>query len=133
MHQRGQLHSARPGVSHGTQRGTLARKAWCSAPNVSSSVGPSYATTNRWQVSRSSVPYEIETPIAEQDRVAQTEGDHRPVHRTTWSGHQKLRSPKGSPGVVNGADRQGDPAAVRNHRSGDISARFLFVPGDFPS
>ena len=36
----------------GIQRGTLVRKASYSPPNVCSSVGSSYATTNKWKASQ---------------------------------------------------------------------------------
>lgn len=49
-------HSARHGVIRGIQRGTAARNASYSAPNVCSSVGSSYATTKTWKKSQSSAP-----------------------------------------------------------------------------
>src|SRR6185436_9407639 len=49
-------HSGRHGVIRGIQRGTPARNASYSLPNVRSSVGSSYATTKTWKKSQSSAP-----------------------------------------------------------------------------
>src|SRR5262245_2588355 len=49
-------HSNRHGVIRGIQRGTAARNASYSLPNVCSSVGSSYATTKTWKKSQSSAP-----------------------------------------------------------------------------
>ena len=49
-------HSDRHGVIRGIQRGTAARNASYSLPNVCSSVGSSYATTKMWKKSQSSAP-----------------------------------------------------------------------------
>ena len=49
-------HSDRHGVIRGIQRGTAARNASYSFPNVCSSVGSSYATTKAWKASQSSAP-----------------------------------------------------------------------------
>jgi hypothetical protein len=49
-------HFDRHGVIRGIQRGTAARNASYSLPNVRSSVGSSYATTKTWQASQNSAP-----------------------------------------------------------------------------
>ena len=49
-------HFDRHGVIRGIQRGTAARNASYSLPNVCSSVGSSYATTKTWKKSQSSAP-----------------------------------------------------------------------------
>src|SRR5580765_3018320 len=49
-------HFDRHGVIRGIQRGTAARNASYSLPNVRSSVGSSYATTKTWKASQSSAP-----------------------------------------------------------------------------
>ena len=49
-------HSDRHGVIRGIQRGTAARNASYSFPNVSLSVGSSYATTWTWKASHNSAP-----------------------------------------------------------------------------
>ena len=49
-------HSDRHGVIRGIQRGTAARNASYSLPNVCSSVGSSYATTWTWKASHNSAP-----------------------------------------------------------------------------
>src|SRR4029077_5952069 len=50
-------HFDRHGVIRGIQRGTAARNASYSFPNVCSSVGSSYATTATWKTSHHSAPY----------------------------------------------------------------------------
>ena len=49
-------HSDRHGVIRGIQRGTAARNASYSLPNVISSLGSSYATTWMWKASHNSAP-----------------------------------------------------------------------------
>ena len=49
-------HCGRHGVIRGIQRGTAARNASYSLPNVCSSVGSSYATTKTWKASHNSAP-----------------------------------------------------------------------------
>ena len=49
-------HFDRHGVIRGIQRGTAARNASYSLPNVRSSVGSSYATTKTWKASHNSAP-----------------------------------------------------------------------------
>lgn len=49
-------HFDRHGVIRGIQRGTAARNASYSFPNVCSSVGSSYATTATWKTSHHSAP-----------------------------------------------------------------------------
>src|SRR5437762_5092786 len=67
-------HFDRHGVIRGIQRGTAARNASYSLPNVRSSVGSSYATTKTWKKSQSSA-VDDEAPIAHQHRLTQDDGN----------------------------------------------------------
>ena len=87
-------HFDRHGVIRGIQRGTAARNASYSLPNVRSSVGSSYATTKTWKASQQQRAVDDEAPIAHQHRLTQDDGNDRDVywitHITVETGHHEI-------------------------------------------
>ena len=124
-------HFDRHGVIRGIQRGTAARNASYSLPNVCSSMRSSYATTKTWKEEPEQRAIDDEAPIAHQHRLTQDDGNDRDVywitHITVETGHHEIPGRRDGRGGAETLQREtrkcvNDPRhACENHYRADAA------------